>query len=115
MSAVTDAPTRRHRTLHWTVNIAFALFYAYDLFEAISNLVGVPSQIADYNVFLIENDLTPVAVPWVILIVNLLLPVLAFAAAWALGRGRRILHQAVLLAAGLAVVAALTLSLTALV
>ena len=114
MTAVTDASSRRHRGLHFAVNIFFGLFYAYDLFEGISNLVAVPAQLADYNQFLIENDLTPVAVPWAILIANLLLPLVVFAAAWALGRGRSIRHQAVLLAVGLAVVAALTLTLTAL-
>lgn len=114
MSTLTDAPSRRHRALRFAVIVAFGLFYAYDLFEAISNLAAVPAQLADYNRFLIENDLTPVAVPWAILVVNLLLPVVAFAAAWVLGRGRRIRQQAVLLAVGLAVVAALTLSLTAL-
>lgn len=114
MNAVADAPSRRHRVLHISVAIAFALFYAYDLFEAISNLVAVPAQLADYNRFLVENDLTPVAIPWTILIANLLVPVVVFAAAWALGRRRGIRHLAVLLAVGLAVVAALTLSLTAL-
>jgi hypothetical protein len=114
MTPTADAPSRKHRILHFAVNIFFGLFYAYDLFEGISNLVAVPAQLADYNQFLIENDITPLAVPWTILIANLLLPLVAFAAAWALGRGRRIRHQAILLLAGLAVVAAVTLTMTSL-
>jgi hypothetical protein len=113
-TTMTDAPSRRHRILHFAVTIVFGLFYAYDLFEAISNLVAVPAQLADYNQFLIENDITPLPVPWTILIANLLLPVVVFAVAWVLGRGRSIRHQAILLLAGLALVAALTLTLTSL-
>lgn len=114
MTAMTDAPATRARGLGLIVAILFGLLYAYDLFEAISNLVAVPAQLADYNVFLIENDLTPVPVPWVILIANLLLPPAAYALAWLLGRRKGILVQALLFLLGLAVVAALTLSLTAL-
>lgn len=113
-ATVTDAPSSRHRILHFAVSIFFGLFYAYDLFEGISNLVAVPAQLADYNKFLIENDITPLAVPWTILVANLLLPLVVFAVAWLLGRGRPIRQQAVLLLAGLAVVAALTLTLTSL-
>lgn len=113
-ATVTDAPSRRHRILHLAVNILLGLFYAYDLFEAISNLIAVPAQLADYNKFLIENDISPLAVPWTILVANLLLPLVVFVAAWVLGRGRSIRQQAVLLLAGLAVVAALTLTLTSL-
>jgi hypothetical protein len=114
MNAVKEAPRVGSRGLRFAVIIFFALLYAYDLFEGISNLVAVPAQIAEYNRFLIENDLTPVAVPWTILIANLLLPPVAFAVAWALGRRRGIRHQAIVLLTGLAVVAALTLTLTAL-
>lgn len=109
-----DARSIRPRTVPVVVAIVFGLVYAYDLWEAISNLVAVPQQLAAYNVFLIENDLTPVPVPWAVLIVNLLLPPAAFVVAWWVGRRRPLLVQALLYLVGLCVVAALTLSLTAL-
>ncbi|MCU1546903.1 MAG: hypothetical protein JWP30_2003 [Homoserinimonas sp.] len=102
----------------WSVTavaIAFGLLYAYDLFEAISNLIEVPVQLAAYNKFLIENDITPEPVPWVVLIGNLLTPVAAFVIAYWLGRKRSLLLRVLAYAAGLAVVAALTLTFTAMV
>lgn len=113
MTAATEVPGTRHRVLRFAVAILFGLLYAYDLFEAISNLIALPAQLAEYNVFLIENDLTPLAVPWAILIGNLLLPPVAYIGAWWLGRRRSILIQTLLFLVGLAVVAALTLTLTA--
>lgn len=107
--------TRRAGWLTVVIMIAFGLFYAYDLFEALSNLVGVPAQIAEFNKFLIENDVEPQPVPWAVLVANLLLPPIAYAAAWLLGRGRGVLVQVLLFTLGLAVVAALSLTLTALV
>lgn len=103
------------RWLVIAVAIAFGLFYAYDLFEAITNLVGVVALVGEQNIFLIENDITPIAVPWAVLLANLALPPLAFGLAWWLGRRRSILHQALFYVVGLCLVAALTLSLTALV
>jgi hypothetical protein len=114
---VTESPARVRSApvLTAAVAIAFALFFVYDLFEAITNLTGVVALVADQNEFLIENDITPLAVPWAVLLTNLALPPLAFALAWWLGRRRSILHQALLYLLGLGVVAAVTLSLTALV
>lgn len=103
------------RWLVIAVAIVFGLFYAFDLFEAITNLFGVVALVGEQNVFLIENDITPIAVPWAVLLANLALPPLAFGLAWWLGRRRGILHQALLYVVGLSVVAALTLSFTALV
>lgn len=114
MTAAMDAPSIRSRIAPVLIVVLFGLLYAYDLWEAVSNLVAVPAQLADYNAFLIENDVTPLAVPWPILIANLLLPPLAFVLAWWLGRGHTLVVRALLYLLGLAVVAALTLSLTAL-
>ncbi len=114
MTGATDAPRIRPRIVAVLVAILFGLLYAYDLWEAVSNLVAVPTQLAEYNAFLIENDVTPVPVPWAVLIANLLLPPAAFVLAWRVGRRRPVLVQALLYLLGLAVVAALTLSLTAL-
>lgn len=97
-----------------TVAIVFALFYAWDFFEAITNLFGVVELLDARNEFLADNDLAPVSVPWATLIVNLLLPAAAFAIAWWIGRRRSLGVQALLYLTGLAVVAALTLTLTSL-
>lgn len=118
MSRETDAGRPRSRGVRqWTVLVVavlFALLYAYDLFEAISNLVGVTAQLDAYNAFAEENGLTPAAVPWALLVATIALPPVAYATAAALGRGRSIGMRALLFAAGLTVVAALTLSLIAL-
>lgn len=109
---------RRRSAPRWAaaaVAIVFGLFYAYDLFEAITNLFGVIDVTQRQNDFLVDNDLAPVAVPWVVLIANLLMPPLAFAGAWLLGRRRALGVQALLYLVGLAVVAAVTLSFTAMV
>lgn len=115
MTRPTDAPGTRQRILSFAVAIAFGLLFAYDLIEAVTNLVGVPAEIATANQFAVENGLQPLGVPWGILIANTLLPLVAFAVAWWLGRRRSIRHQALLYLIALAVVAAVTLTLTALV
>ena len=115
MTPSTDARRRRNRALPVAVAILFGLLFAYDLIEAITNLVGLPADIATANEFAAQNGLQPIAVPWAILVANTLLPVVAFAAAWWIGRRRQIRMQALLYLVGLAVVAAVTLSLTALV
>lgn len=108
------APVRRPHSLRIAMLIAFGLFYAYDLFEAISNIFGVTDQIARYNVFLAENDLVLVQVPWVLLVGIVVVPIATFVCSALLGRRRGIGMAALLLLAGLAVSAATTLSLTAL-
>lgn len=114
-AATSTPPRRKHRGV-WGVTVAvlFALLYGYDLWEAISNLVAVPAQLAEYNVFLIDNGLTPLAVPWSILIANLVVPPIAFGCAWWLGRRHGVAVQALMFLAGLGVVGALTLTFTAL-
>jgi hypothetical protein len=96
------------------VAIAFGLLFAYDLFEAVSNLVGVVGQIDAYNVFARENGLQIASIPWVLLIVTVALPPTLYGAAWWIGRSRGLGMRALLFVGGLAVVAAVTLSLTAL-
>lgn len=103
------------RWLRIAVLIVFGLLYAYDLFEAIGNALGVNEQIAAYNDFIADHGLTPQSVPWGILGTCMALPPIAYAIAWWVGRRRSVLMLAFLLLVGLAVVAALTLSLTALV
>ena len=113
-SAATAATPQRRSWLSLAVTIVFGLFFAWDFFEAITNLFGVVELLDARNSFLNENDLAPIAVPWTILIANLLLPVAGFAVAWWMGRRRSLGAQALLFVTGLAVVAALTLTLTSL-
>lgn len=115
MTRQTDAGGARQRILPFAVAIVFGLLFAYDLIEAITNLVGLPAQIADANEFAAESGLATIEVPWGILIANTVLPIAAFALAWWMGRGRKLSHQAVLYLVALATVAAVTLTLTALV
>ena len=114
-AAPADEPTRppTNAVVRATIAIAFGLFYAYDLFEAIANTFGVTAQIASYNDTAAAFGLDPIAVPWVVLIAGLLLPPVVYAAAYLLGRRWSALRQALIFLVGLAMVAALTLSLTA--
>lgn len=109
--AASNGPT----WLSTTVAILFGLLFAYDLIEAITNLVGVPAELSARNEFRVENDLAPVPVPWGVLWANAVLPVAVFLLAWWIGRRRRPGGQAVVFLVGLAVVAAYTLTFTALV
>ena len=117
-AAQPSATTSRRSAPRWAVAalaVVFALLYAYDLFEALTNLFGVIDLTARQNEFLIDNGLDPVAVPWAVLVANMLVPPLAFLAAWLLGRRRPLGVQALLYLMGLAVTAALSLSFTAFV
>jgi hypothetical protein len=115
MTEQTDDRGTRRRILPIAVTIVFGLLFAYDLFEAVTNLVELPAQISQANEFAAENGLQPFEVPWGILIGNTVLPVAAFAFAWWAGRRKSIGRQALLYVVALAVGAALTLTLTALV
>jgi hypothetical protein len=105
MTADVEAPTRR--TPFWlemTLAIAFGLFFAYDAWEGVGNLIGM-AGIASA----LETSIT--ALGWVVLIAAILLPVVLFAVAFLLGRRRTAVVQAVLYLAGLAVSAALYLDI----
>lgn len=100
--------------LRIAVLVVFGLFFAYDLFEAITSIFLVTEQIASYNRAAAEVGLNEVAPPWALLIGTLAVPVVTFVAAVLLGRKHGPGVAALLLLAALAVSAALTLSLTAL-
>ena len=103
------APDRPATPLWLAVTIAvlFGVFYAYDVWEAVGNLVGLNIQAAALGV-----PLTGWGVA--LLVVALLVPFLAFGVALWLGRRRGPLVQVVLLLTGYALVQALTLDLSAL-
>ena len=112
-----NATVSRAGPLGWlsiTIAIAFGLFYVYNLFEAISNVVGVTSQINLYNQARAVVKLDPVPIPWVWLVIDVLLAPVAFALAFVLGRRKPVLLKVLLFAIGLTLVAAMTLSVEAL-
>lgn len=110
-----DAPPRTpYGVVGAIVAGAFGLIFAYDLFEAILNLVGVVTQLNAYNVFAAQIGLDAASIPWTLLVVTIALPPVAFVLAVLLGRRQGLGMRALLFAGGLAVVAAGTLSLTAL-
>ncbi len=112
----TDITPARAR-LGWlslTVAILFGLFYVYDLFEAVSNVVGVTSQINLYNEARAVVKLDSVAIPWVWLVIDVLLAPVVFALAFIIGRRKSMLLKVLLFVIGLTLVAATTLSVEAL-
>ena len=112
-----NATVSRTGYLGWvsiTIAIAFGLFYVYNLFEAISNVVGVTSQINLYNQARAVVKLAPVPIPWVWLVIDVLLAPIVFALAFVLGRRQPVLLKIMLFAIGLTLVAAMTLSVEAL-
>lgn len=114
--AADDATMASRTRIGWlglAVAILFGLLYAYDLFEAISNLFGVVAQLDEYNAAASDVGLNTVAVPWFLLIANIALAPVIYAVAFVVGRRQRVGLKALIFLAGLAVVAALTLSLTA--
>lgn len=103
------APARPAAPLWLAVTIAvlFGVFYAYDVWEAVGNLVGLNIQAAALGV-----PLTGWGVA--LLVAALVVPFLAFGVALWLGRHRCPLVQVVLFLVGYALVQALTLDISAL-
>lgn len=102
-----NAEDRPHRPGRWVTAVVagiFGLFYAYDVWEAIGNLVGLGSAAAALGTSFS-------AFGWTVLIVAILMPIVVFGLAVWLGRGRRVPVQALLLAAGLCLSAVLSLDI----
>lgn len=116
--ASAERKTKTARKVPWfrvAVIVIFALFYAYDLFEAITNTFGVVEQITKYNEYAELNGTNTSAIPWPILIANIVLPVAVFGLALLVARKRNVVILAIVLLTGLGVIGALTLTLIALV
>jgi hypothetical protein len=109
-TADASAPTRpRFGWASAAIALAFALLYGYDLWEAITNAIELPRQYAE-----IEKLGIPVGdVPWTLIIANMLIPPVVYLFAVVLGLRRRVFGRAVLFAAGLALVAVLSLDIIA--
>ena len=107
---------RRRRWPVVVLAVAFALLFAWDVVEAVGNLVSVPldSRYAN-NDFYRENGLDGLVAepPWVVLVLGVLLPPVAFVVALVASRRRPLGVVALALATGLAAVAALNLTITA--
>lgn len=104
----TPQDTRAHAPAWLTLTLAvvFGLLFAFDVWEAVGNLVGV-------TVVASGLETTINAVGWVVLLFGILLPILVFALGFVFGRRRNPLAQVLLYLAGLGTVAAVSLSLMA--
>ncbi|WP_104197641.1 hypothetical protein [Cryobacterium sp. M15] len=104
-----DTTASRRRPPRWallSIALFFGLFYAYDVWEAVGNLVGLNLQAQS-----LATQLSGFG--WAVLIFAVLLPVLVYALAYWLGRNRAFGVQALTLLVGLCAVAAVSLDIAA--
>ena len=107
MSTVTTTPQRTRRTPAWlsaTIAILFGLFYAYNAWSGLGNLIGLNNAAQGL-------DTTLSGFGWGVLLTGVLAPIVVFGIAFWLGRRREAGPQALLLLAGLALVSALSLDI----
>ena len=98
-----ETATVRRSTPRWlamTIAVVFGVLYAYDVWEAVGNLVGLNLQAGALGVPLSALGIT-------LLIAALIVPFLVFGVAFWLGRRRAPLAQVLLFLAGYALVQAL--------
>lgn len=100
--AVEPKPKSKLGALSLVIAALFGLLYAYDVWEAVGNLIGIPTI---YRSLDAEG-----AVPWWLLIAAIVLPVVIYAIAFLLGLRRNTAERALLLLVGLAVSSALFLA-----
>jgi hypothetical protein len=102
-----EAKRGRYGWLSLVVAALFGLFYAYDLWEAVSPFVALP---AFYDAFGYGSE----NVPWWLLWIGVLIPPAVFAVAFGIGARLNVLGKFVVFLVGLAVVAAASLGIVAL-
>ena len=111
------APRRRGVRVGVVVVAALAaVFFAYDLYEAITNLVLVPQDVRyQNNEFFDEVGVDGLAAspPWAALVANVLLPVVAWVGALVVARRRPLWQVVLAFVAGLALVGSVSLTITA--
>jgi hypothetical protein len=93
-----------------------ALFFAYDLYEAVTNLVLVPQDVRyQNNEFFDEVGVDSLAAspPWAALVANVLLPVVAWTGALLVARRRPLWQGVLAFVAALALVGSVSLTITA--
>ena len=93
---------RKRLLLSVLIAAVFALFFAWDVWEGIGNLVGLRTYAATLG-----TDLNGTG--WTVLLLGLALPVVCFVTALVLGRRRGLLARTGLLVAALCLSAALSL------
>jgi hypothetical protein len=113
-----DAASRRRGPRVGVVVVAAlaASFFAYDLYEAITNLVLVPQDVRyQNNEFFDEVGVDGLAAspPWAALVANVLLPVVAWVAAILVARRRPLWQVVLAFVAALALVGSVSLTITA--
>jgi hypothetical protein len=110
------SPRRGPRVGFVVVAALAAVFFAYDLYEAVTNLVLVPQDVRyQNNEFFDEVGVDGLAAspPWVALVANVLLPVVAYAGALLVVRRRPLWQVVLAFVAGLALVGSVSLTITA--
>jgi hypothetical protein len=109
MSAVTAAAGERRKNPTWlvaTIAGGFGLFYAYAVWNALGNLIQ-SIQFAGENGFVLS------ALGWFIWIFATAFPIIAFAAAFAIGYRRPAHHFILVMLTGLALTAVFWLNVVA--
>jgi len=104
----------RYGVVGLVVAVLFGLVYAWDVWEAVGNVLELPGAIAQFNEIRAVAELDPIATPWALLIAGVLTPVAVYAAAFWLGRTHSLVAKVLLFVGGLAVVGAASLSINAL-
>ncbi|QAY73704.1 hypothetical protein ET445_10450 [Agromyces protaetiae] len=99
-SADLEAVAPKRATPFWldlTIAIVVGLFYAYDVWEAVGNLVGLTDTTTQLDVPFTAWGLA-------LLIAGIVLPLIVFALAFWIGRGRGVLAQLAVYVVGYALV-----------
>jgi hypothetical protein len=107
---VDKAPKSTKARVGWlslAIAAFFGLYYAYDVWIAVATIVALPSAY-------IEQGLQQSDVPWWLLIIALLIPVVAYVVAFLVSLRQSIAAKALIFILGIAVTAALSLSIVAL-
>ena len=106
-TARAEHPAGRAQSLRISVMVAFGLIYAYFLWQAIGTAVQFPTTVANLYGLNINTS------GWVVLVLNILAAPVCYGLALLVGARRSTGMLALLLAAGLCLLSALTLTLVA--
>lgn len=99
---------RTERIASWVLGVLLGLVYVYLVIAAVGNIIGIVEMSG-----LLGLELN--AIGWFWLVLGVALPVAAFVVALLIGRGRRAGARLLVLAAGIAAVAAIQLEVMHLV
>ncbi|GGE85868.1 hypothetical protein [Mycetocola zhadangensis] len=107
---MTESAPARPRVPRWvttTLAVVFGLFFAYDAWEAVGNILGISWLVSD-------TDTAISVFGWIVLSIGVLIPIAVFLLAFRLGRTRDLLAQVLLYLTGLGVSAVVALDIVAL-